>query len=430
MKVTGIIAEYNPFHRGHEYQIKYIKETLKSDYVVAVMSGDYVQRGTPALLPKYVRAEMALRCGADLVLELPVSVSTASAEAFAGGGVSMLHELGIIDELCFGSESGKIGELKALAQILNEEPDEYRELLKKFTSEGMSFPAARSQALIGSFQDIRALRKTVSDGEFLSSADQISEVLHSPNNILGIEYCKALCRMNSRIRPVTLTRRGMEYHGKVLLDDPDKDLDHYASASAIREEIMKVQETQKYCRIIKQIPEKAAALFEQNLISGNYLSESSLDILLSYCILKENAGSLMEYMDVSRDLAERIINRRNEISGFSQAAILLKTKEITQSRVQRALLHVILGIKTVPKKIPYARVLGFNKDSSILMKEIKNKGSIPLITKLADADTILDAQGMALLNETTFASNLYEKMLSQKNGRPFVHEYQKKIIIL
>ncbi len=140
MKTAGIIAEYNPFHKGHEYQIRYAKEKLKADYVIVAMSGDYVQRGTPALISKHARAEMALRCGADLVLEMPVSVSTASAEAFAMGGVSLLDSLGVVDMLCFGSESGEISALKELAEILVEEPEEYKKLLKSFLSEGLTFP--------------------------------------------------------------------------------------------------------------------------------------------------------------------------------------------------------------------------------------------------------------------------------------------------
>ena len=155
MKTAGIIAEYNPFHKGHEYQIRYTKEKLKADYVIVAMSGDYVQRGTPALISKHTRAEMALRCGADLVLEMPVSISTASAEAFAMGGVSLLDSLGIVDILCFGSESGEISALKELAEILVEEPEEYKKLLKSFLSEGLTFPAARSQALTEYFKNPR-----------------------------------------------------------------------------------------------------------------------------------------------------------------------------------------------------------------------------------------------------------------------------------
>ena len=161
MKVTGIIAEYNPFHRGHRYQIDYCREKLKSDYVIIAMSGDFVQRGAPALLPKHLRAEMALRCGADLVLEMPVSVSTASAETFAMAGVSILDNLHVVDQLCFGSEYGEVSALQELAAVLVKEPKEYRVLLKTFLSEGLSFPAARSQALIEYFKDPHHFEETI-----------------------------------------------------------------------------------------------------------------------------------------------------------------------------------------------------------------------------------------------------------------------------
>ena len=430
MKVTGIIAEYNPFHRGHEYQIKFIKETLRSDYVVAVMSGDYVQRGTPALLSKHVRAEMALRCGADLVLEMPVSISTASAEAFAMGGVSILQGLGVVDDLCFGSESGEITAIKELAQILSEEPDEYKQLLKAFLSEGLSFPAARSQALIEYFRNPRNFPGDDFDGVLTPLLNQISRILSSPNNILGVEYCKALYRLNSNIKPVTLQRKGMGYHEKVQADGSDIYKEFFASASAIREMISRESNNLNYHQIAEQVPEEISFLLEKNLTNGSFLTEDSLDTLLLYCLFKADTSDLIKYMDVSKDIAERIINRRNEISGFSQAAALLKTKETTQTRLQRALLHIILGIQAAPEQVPYARVLGFKKSSSMLLKEIKNQGTIPLLTKLADAESILDKNGFQLLQETTFASNLYEKLLCQKNNKSFVHEYQKEIIIL
>ena len=206
MRTAGIIAEYNPFHRGHEYQIQYTKEKLGADYVIIAMSGDYVQRGTPALLAKHARADMALRCGADLVLELPVSVCTASAEAFAMGGVSLLDGLGVVDLLCFGSESGEISALKELAEILVEEPEKYKTLLKNFLSQGLSFPAARSQALTEYFKNPRNFSGDDFDGVLTPLFNEVTRILNTPNNILGIEYCKALLRLGSSIRPVTIRR--------------------------------------------------------------------------------------------------------------------------------------------------------------------------------------------------------------------------------
>ena len=435
MKVTGIIAEYNPFHKGHKYQIDYCKKKLNSDYVIVAMSGDYVQRGTPALLPKHVRAEMALRCGADLVLEMPVSVSTASAEAFAMGGVSMLDGLHIVDSLCFGSEYGEVSALMELAEILVEEPEEYRQLLKEFLSNGLSFPSARCQALTEYFKNPHNFTGDDFDGVLTPLLNQIVQILNSPNNILGIEYCKALLRLKSNIKPVTLKRQGMGYHETLAeTDGSDRfsctDGNTFASASAIRELLKATLTPETISRITSQVPDEISLLLASSLQRNGFLTEDALDPLLSYCILKENADSFCSYLDVSRDLAERIMNRSNELNGFLQAASFLKTKELTQSRIQRALLHIILGIREVPATVPYARVLGFRRESSTLLKEIKDSSSIPLITKLADANSLLDESGRSLLYETVFSSNLYEKLLCRKNGRNFVHEYQKQLVIL
>ena len=435
MKVTGIIAEYNPFHRGHKYQIDYCKKELGADYVIVAMSGDYVQRGTPALLSKHVRAEMALRCGADLVLEMPVSVSTASAEAFAMGGVSMLDGLHIVDSLCFGSEYGEVSALMELAEILVEEPEEYRQLLKEFLSNGLSFPSARCQALTEYFKNPHNFTGDDFDGVLTPLLNQIVQILNSPNNILGIEYCKALLRLKSNIKPVTLKRQGMGYHETLAeTDGSDRfsctDGSTFASASAIRELLKATLTPETISRIASQVPDEISLLLASSLQRNGFLTEDALDPLLSYCILKENADSFCSYLDVSRDLAERIMNRSNELNGFLQAASFLKTKELTQSRIQRALLHIILGIREVPATVPYARVLGFRRESSTLLKEIKDSSSIPLITKLADANSLLDESGRSFLYETVFSSNLYEKLLCRKNGRNFVHEYQKQLVIL
>ena len=465
MKTAGIIAEYNPFHRGHEYQIQYTREKLGADYVIVAMSGDYVQRGTPALISKHLRTEMALHCGADLVLEMPVSVSTASAEAFAMGGVSLLDSLGVVDILCFGSESGEITALKELAEVLVEEPEEYRILLKSFLSQGLSFPAARSQALTEYFKNPRNFTGDDFDGVLTPLLNQVTRILNTPNNILGIEYCKALLRLNSKIQPVTIRREGMGYHdtfadsgsltetpsvsgtnttGSSLSGTPDSFSPSFASASAIRNLLcQKTSDPESPCPsgnagltttpadiLASQIPENAFFIFKNILDSGEFLTEDALDPILTYCLLQKNIAELASCQDVSGNLAQRIMNQKNLLHGFSQSAALLKTKELTQTRIQRALLHIILGIHHTPERIPYARVLGFRKESNPLLKEIKKNSRIPVITKLADASRQLDLSSQALLEETTFASNLYESLLSQKSGKTYIHEYEKKIIII
>ena len=436
MKTAGIIAEYNPFHKGHEYQIRYTKEKLKADYVIVAMSGDYVQRGTPALISKHVRAEMALRCGADLVLEIPVSISTASAEAFAMGGVSLLDSLGVVDMLCFGSESGEISALRELAEILVEEPEEYKKLLKSFLSEGLTFPAARSQALTEYFKNPRNFNGDDFDGVLTPLLNEVTQILNTPNNILGIEYCKALLRLNSQIRPVTIRREGMGYHettvpdGNSTVASPDlqSPTDFFASATAIRNLILR--DSPDPDALASQIPGQAFPVFQKAVNSGEFLTENSLDSILSYCLMKENVKSLSSYMDVSEDLARRIINQQNLLLSFSQSVSVLKTRELTQTRIQRALLHIILNIHTAPTQIPFARVLGFRRESSELLSQIKKHSRIPLITKLADAQKLLDSEGNQILSETVFSSNLYEKLLCLKTGRKFCHESQKQLIII
>ena len=199
--------------------------------------------------------------------------------------------------------------------------------------------------------------------------------------------------------------------------------------SAIRELLTSTLTQETIAQISAQVPDEASAFFVSSLRNNGYLSEEVLDDLLIYRIMYEDAESLSQYLDVSGNLAERIINCRNEISGFTQAASLLKTKELTQTRIQRALLHSILQIREAPLSVPYSRVLGFRKESSPLLKEIKKNSTLPVLTKLADSDALLDETGKRLLSETTAASNLYEKLLCKKNGQKFIHEYQKQLVI-
>ena len=331
----------------------------------------------------------------------------------------MLDGLHIVDSLCFGSEYGEVSALMELAEILVEEPEEYRQLLKEFLSNGLSFPSARCQALTEYFRNPHNFTGDDFDGVLTPLLNQIVQILNSPNNILGIEYCKALLRLKSNIKPVTLKRQGMGYHETLAeTDGSDRfsrtDGNTFASASAIRELLKATLTSETISRIASQVPDEISLLLASSLQRNEFLTEDALDPLLSYCILKENADSFCSYLDVSRDLAERIINRSNELNGFLQAASFLKTKELTQSRIQRALLHIILGIREVPATVLYARVLGFRRESSTLLKEIKDSSSIPLITKLADANSLLDESGRSFLYETVFSSNLYKNCSAGK----------------
>lgn len=424
MKVVGIIAEYNPFHKGHEYQIRYARETLGVDYIVIAMSGDFVQRGAPALMEKHLRAEMALLGGADLVLEMPVQTATASAEGFSRGGVSLLNGLGVVDELCFGSECGDTEILMKIAEILVEEPPEYRELLQQNLRAGMSFPAARSSALIRYIQE-----KAASGLSTLgTSLEHIELVLSSPNNILGIEYCKALLRLNSRIIPHALLRKGSGYHDTdfSLLSDEE-----FPSASGIRNLMKKSEGTVQSADFSRLIPSASISGFLDSLQKGAWLSDSALDLPLHYKLLLESEETLQMYPDLSDALIRRILKSRNQYESFSQFADLLKTRDITRSAICRSLVQIFLNQKTkAPGHIPYARVIGFRKSSASLLSQIKKSASIPLITKAADASSILDENALQLFHETCEASNLYEMLLCHKTGLPFIHEMKKPLRII
>lgn len=418
MKTVGIIAEYNPFHNGHQRQISHIRRNLNADYIVAVMSGDFVQRGTPALLSKHLRAKAALCCGVDLVLELPVSVSCASAELFAKGGVEILDGIGVTDALCFGSEEDDLSLFLEIARILSDEPQEYQELLKSFLKTGISFPAARCSALT------EYIRHT---GTKLDE-NTCQSFLAQPNNILGTEYCKALLRQKSRIQPLTLKREGAGYHEKELT--PGK----APSASGIRNYLKNAvssQNTFQSRKILSDtLPEASVNLLTAAIEENRLIFEKELDTLLFYNLLSQDTESLCQYLDVSVELASRIIRMRNQYRGFLQFAQLLKTRELTQTRIQRALLHILLNIRDIPPDLDYARVLGFRKNAAPLLSAIKKEGRIPLLTKTADAPKILSGASLHSFSETAFASNLYESLVSHKTGTDFLHEAQKPVVIL
>lgn len=219
MKIIGIIAEYNPFHNGHAYQITTIRERTGADFVIVAMSGDFVQRGAPAILDKYARAQMALSCGADLVLELPALWATASAEHFAMAGVTLFEKMGLVDGICFGAETDNLPLLTAIADILADEPEAYRTLLASYLKTGAAFPKARASALA----DFVAMHE-------MHLTDDLHEVLSSPNNILAIEYLKALRRRHSSMTPYLIRREGSGYHDTALAPT--------ASATGIREALL------------------------------------------------------------------------------------------------------------------------------------------------------------------------------------------------
>lgn len=425
MKVNGIIAEYNPFHKGHLYQLHTAKEQTDSDYTIIVMSGNFMQRGTPALLDKFSRAKMALMCGADLVLELPAYYAASSAEYFAMGGVTLLDKLGVVNHLSFGSECGDISVLNRIAKIITEEPAEYVTLLRKKLKEGLSFPSARTNALLA----------------YDSSLGDYKDVLSSPNNILGIEYCKALLRRGSTIEPVTVKRMGAEYHDTSLVADDimttpnDSDIGTSASsATAIRQTIFNGGDLS--C-LKNHMPEEAFLVLKDAFNNVKPIFLNDFSSLLHYKLLLEQAHGFECFLDVTPELSDRIGNSLYDFKDFESFCDLLKRKDITHTRISRCLMHILLDMKVDTMKTyccsdytPYARVLGFRKESTPLLSAIKENSTIPLITKLADAENILDANAYGMLQEDIRINQIYQSVLALKNETAMANEYRTPVVIV
>lgn len=432
MKIVGLITEYNPFHNGHLYHIRKAKEITGADSVVVVMSGDFVQRGAPAIMPKHIRAEVALEAGVPLVLELPVCFSTGSAEYFAAGAVSLLEHLGCIDSICFGSECGDYETLEKIADVVLDEPEEYRQLLKRFLSQGVSFPLARQWALLNYFQD-----------------ERMRNVLEQPNNILGIEYIKALRRTKSSMKAYTIKRIVSGYHDDSLNSG-------YSSASAIRKLLAHAGHslhfegnetenpgmfdepslTEILMRLEKEVPDSCIRFLEEAHHIRYPVYSNDFSVLLGYKLLTETTESLTEYLDISEELANRIMRHTNYLITIDQFCNLLKTKDMTYARLSRCLFHILLGIKKTHMEsykeagyCQYARVLGFRKDGQKILSLIKKYSDTPLITKLSHANT-LPRTGQRMIAGDIFAANLYERIVTEKFKEPFINEYTQQVVII
>ncbi len=411
MRVNGIIAEYNPFHNGHEYHLEESLRRTGADFTIVVMSGNFVQRGAPALLDKHIRAEMALRCGADLVLELPVLYASSSAEYFAAGAAALLDKLGVVTHLCFGSESGDALLLLKIAALLLDESGAYRSALRNFLRCGYSYPNARAEALMQCYPFLEAHR----------------EIFASPNNILGIEYCKALLRRRSAITPETVTRIGSGYHDS-------RTSSRFCSALAIRQALYAGNALEQ---LGPHIPAQILPLLSSSLSGRPPLRPDVFSHILYYKLFIEKEQGYEKYLDVSADLSNRIRNLLGKYTGFEAFCDLLKTKDMTYTRISRCLLHILLDIWNSHMEqgqemdyAPYARALGFRKSAAPLLRAIKKHASIPLITKLADAENSLSDEALRLLKQDIRCSELYRGAAAIPSGKTTQSEYSIPLVIL
>lgn len=361
MNITGIITEYNPFHNGHLYHLTEAKKNTSADGIICVMSGNFIQRGGPAIIDKWNRTVLALENGVDLIIELPSYYAVSSAEFFAKGSVSILHNLGVVNNIFFGSECGDIEYLNRISKILANENDVFKSIIKKFINNGLTFAKAREKALI----------------EFLGDSN-IESIISSSNNILGIEYMKALIRLNSSIVPKTLKREGSSYNEKKLKDS-------FSSATAIRETL---KNGSSLFELYNSMPTKSYELFSKlQELNYPFVFEEQMYSFIKYklhtnCINFNNLPEIKE--GLNNKFLKEIFNSKN----FNDLILRVKSKRYTYSKISRILTQIFIGFDRYNldsidiNKHLYARVLGFNSNGKNILSLIKKNSSIPIISKV------------------------------------------------
>lgn len=368
MKIGGVIVEYNPMHNGHIFHLKKTRELTGADVIIAVMSGCFAQRGIPSIIDKWSKTKIALQCGADIVLELPAIYSLSSAEFFAKGSISLLNSLGAVDSICFGSECGDINFLNKTAAILNEEPYEFKSLLKEELKNGTLFPKARSKALM-------EILKTSSD----YSEEEIFQHLNSSNNILGIEYLKSIISLNSNIKPYTLKREGGSYNSS----DLDKT---FSSATSIRR-IIKDKEDMGL--ITSHVPKATLDVISHLIKEGHkFPFEDDMYNFIRFKALSSREFTIKNLPDVSEGLDNKILKALELSPSYEDCIDMIKSKRYARTRISRILCQYFLGFEQYDtdnmrrEDCQYARLLGFNENGASALKTLKSNSSIPIYSKL------------------------------------------------
>jgi predicted nucleotidyltransferase len=374
MSTVGVIVEYNPLHNGHLYHLQQSIKITAADNVVAVMSGHFLQRGEPALADKWARTEMALRAGCDLVLELPVAYSSQPAQWFAYGAVSILDATGVVDSVCFGSESGDLESLAYMASLLTEEPPEFVNELGARLKEGLPYPSA-----------FTAAAKAYLQGKGL---DGLAFSLEQPNHTLGLHYLIALRKINSSITPYSLRREKSGYGQSDITDT------RIASATALRKVLL--GESGSLEQLASYVPASTTEILLREMNAGRApIHWEHYARPLFHELFRQDEKQISAYAEVSEGLEHRIRDVLAGLPEFTVGALLdaLKTKRYTRTKLQRMLLRILLGqhkellnAERLATGIEYIRVLGFNERGQRLLHEMRNKAKVPIVTSAAKGD--------------------------------------------
>lgn len=381
MKTAAIICEYNPFHKGHKYQIARTKELCGADFIVAVMSGNYVQRGDVSIFPKELRAKAAISCGADLVIELPTVFAMQSAEIFAKKGVEIANAIGIIDFLSFGTECDDIDKICEIAKLLSDESPEFSDMLKSSLSKGRTYSAARAYA-------IKSLL-----------GEHAAEIISTPNNILAVEYCKALYTSQSTIAPLAVKRTGANH-------DSTDTKDGFSSATNIRNLFY-----EKDCEsAFSYMPQKCSDIFKGVRIHHTAAMEKSIIAEL----IKMPAATLKDISDVSEGIENRIKSAALEANTIEELANMIKTKRYTLSRIRRILLSSYLGITNADREtsVPYIKILDHNERGQELISKIKRTSKLPIARNTSQINKLKDTEIKAFWERERIFDKLYELFIN------------------
>lgn len=412
MKVVGIVAEYNPFHNGHLYNLQSAKKLTNADACVCVMSSNFTQRGIPSIVDKWHRTEMALDNGVDIVIELPAIFSSQSAQYFCQASIKILDSTGIIDYLCFGSEHGHVDLLDKVAEILLSEPKEFSDDIKQHLKSGISFPKARMLALRNNLKGFD---------------DNLENFLLEPNNILGIEYIVALKKFNSTIKPFTIKRIEAAHNSSEITG-------HISSASAIRNYIQNLID---FDAVKNSMPVQSWRILDKCISNGTApMSIKNFEQLILYKIRSSNVSYIKSIADISEGLENKIKSEaliQNNIFDIIKA---LKSKRYTMTRIQRILTNILLGLtredlNVVKNSGPqYIRILGFNNKGQTLLREMRDKATLPIITNFSDKNKYTDNKLLnMIMNFESTSSSIYTLGYNNSSYRNGMNEFKSKPII-
>lgn len=417
MNTVGLITEYNPLHNGHIYHLNEARNKSGAEIAVAVMSGNFVQRGEPAVIDKYSRAKAAVDSGVNLVVELPAFYALSSAEGFAAGAVLTLEALGA-GSFVFGSECGDINLLEKCTEIFINEPVDFQSELKNNLSMGHSYPKARHMALSAIY------------------GNKLSEIADSPNNILGIEYIKAVRKYKLDIRPLTIKRVQNSYHDTALNNE-------ISSATAVRQRIIDLSagitasELNDKINLAKYIPTYMLSAFNEKFGHTAPIAADDFSPLLNYKIadIMYKCGGdkyafcteMCRYIDMTKDLANRLFAVHKDGMTFSEYTAALKNRQYTTTRIQRLLMHIILEFtldlkaKYEAGAAPYIRILGMDDKGRRHLSLIKKSSEVPIITKAADYKN--------LLSEDIYAASVYNQAVAGRYGKTAFDEFRQGVYI-